>query len=158
MRLEPFPYCGFLHLFSFFNDTATTEIYPLSLHDALPISHRHREKERHHDDRLRSGRRAKSIDRKSTRLNSSHLVISYAVFCLKKQLHGASTTPTAPLPVPVRGGLVGAAPRRCRSWERTRRGPPVVRRTACLGHVFFFFNNAETQNPPPLPPPGPLRT
>src|SRR5256885_10697395 len=69
--------------FFFFNDTATTEIYTLSLHDALPISpapvcvgplsyagH----------DMIRT-----DIDRKSTRLNSSHLVISYAVFCLKKK-------------------------------------------------------------------------
>src|SRR6266446_7801426 len=81
----------FVAFFFFFNDTATTEIYTLSLHDALPIS-------------LRLGvrssgsliSRARAIaparrrpgtgrDRKSTRLNSSHLVISYAVFCLKKK-------------------------------------------------------------------------
>src|SRR5580658_10881112 len=71
-----------LSSFFFFNDTATTEIYTLSLHDALPISDEtegrvgqprrvHLEKPAHHGDR------------KSTRLNSSHLVISYAVFCLK---------------------------------------------------------------------------
>src|SRR5256885_12157110 len=84
--------------FFFFNDTATTEIYTLSLHDALPICH------------LSLGVLAQffyvgaqvgvasfiirfaehtlpglSEDRKSTRLNSSHLVISYAVFCLKKK-------------------------------------------------------------------------
>src|SRR5437588_12917329 len=76
----------------FFNDTATTEIYTLSLHDALPIlqssasrckdMRRRRLRQRcgwHHDRRLRS-------DRKSTRLNSSHTVISYAVFCLKKKI------------------------------------------------------------------------
>src|ERR1039458_10737288 len=65
----------------FFNDTATTEIYTLSLHDALPICGGvhgrfpgpHREFA------------ACSADRKSTRLNSSHLGISYAVFCLKKK-------------------------------------------------------------------------
>src|SRR5256885_13096488 len=87
----------------FFNDTATTEIYTLSLHDALPIS--------------APGAGAKFqllwpagepvaqpvaapaprgrtvLDRKSTRLNSSHLVISYAVFCLKthKQHHPTAT-------------------------------------------------------------------
>src|SRR2546426_12835359 len=95
--------CHTISLFFFFNDTATTEIYTLSLHDALPIL----------------GRRCRCIplgagptpmlrtapnrdhacqgqdhvphqpyeweDRKSTRLNSSHLVISYAVFCLKKK-------------------------------------------------------------------------
>src|SRR2546427_5869126 len=72
-------------MFFFFNDTATTEIYTLSLHDALPIW-------------IRRGRRCAAIwrappvlprarkqDRKSTRLNSSHSQISYAVFCLKKK-------------------------------------------------------------------------
>src|SRR5436190_16533367 len=73
----------------FFNDTATTEIYTLSLHDALPILVR--TVARLHG----SGREAlfnfggapdfKNRDRKSTRLNSSHTVISYAVFCLKKK-------------------------------------------------------------------------
>src|SRR5256885_2404340 len=80
MQLRPF------FFFFFFNDTATTEIYTLSLHDALPICvlavpvvggivvglmarYGH----------------AGIRDRKSTRLNSSHLVISYAVFCLKKK-------------------------------------------------------------------------
>src|SRR3712207_8602154 len=81
----------------FFNDTATTEIYTLSLHDALPI----------YADRLcqrlcrqlglgnlhggpaKTGHLAEQPvereDRKSTRLNSSHANISYAVFCLKKK-------------------------------------------------------------------------
>src|SRR5260221_5099788 len=104
-------------LFFFFNDTATTEIYTLSLHDALPIF-----------DRLglgydvlksirpdiiyiqqsglgsagRYGRFrtvgpiaasfAGTTDRKSTRLNSSHTVISYAVFCLKKKKHERTDT------------------------------------------------------------------
>src|SRR5258708_19127918 len=77
-----------IYLF-FFNDTATTEIYTLSLHDALPIS-------------TPAAGRCRSVppgsawrrpgtapptgrDRKSTRLNSSHQIISYAVFCLKKK-------------------------------------------------------------------------
>src|SRR5690349_1500650 len=68
--------------FFFFNDTPTTEIYTLSLHDALPICPDCRR--RRHRDQHRSccwyGR-----DRKSTRLNSSHVEISYAVFCLKKK-------------------------------------------------------------------------
>src|SRR2546422_933682 len=70
-------------LFFFFNDTATTEIYTLSLHDALPISARARRQGR--EDRLRPDRRllraavALLRDRKSTRLNSSHGYISYAV-------------------------------------------------------------------------------
>src|SRR5690349_22205046 len=77
--------------FFFFNDTATTEIYTLSLHDALPISAR-----RSAATWRRTGRDIASWnttpsggadpkDRKSTRLNSSHVEISYAVFCLKKK-------------------------------------------------------------------------
>src|SRR2546426_11135075 len=84
----------------FFNDTATTEIYTLSLHDALPISLHQRLRQDlprpcapgERGVRLRratrpSPRHARGdgTDRKSTRLNSSHLVISYAVFCLKKK-------------------------------------------------------------------------
>src|SRR5204862_6753204 len=102
--------------FFFFNDTATTEIYTLSLHDALPIS------ESLDDNKVRavfaykfieptSDNEAleqiiegeavlhrepseaagvdKWVDRKSTRLNSSHVEISYAVFCLKKKKNRA---------------------------------------------------------------------
>src|SRR2546430_17501578 len=75
----------FFYFFFFFNDTATTEIYTLSLHDALPIY-------RHRDADLHVGRGLRAVvwvdviqDRKSTRLNSSHSQISYAVFCLKKK-------------------------------------------------------------------------
>src|SRR5256885_4425353 len=77
--------------FFFFNDTATTEIYTLSLHDALPISSTARSWPStatvcHHFRSCRNdGRPLRAPDRKSTRLNSSHLVISYAVFCLKKK-------------------------------------------------------------------------
>src|SRR2546426_1628070 len=96
--------------FFFFNDTATTEIYTLSLHDALPICqrmdgwplqtvcgsaglmpcvpaapHRFASLAGNQVRRPRS-----SPDRKSTRLNSSHLVISYAVFCLKKKKESLS--------------------------------------------------------------------
>src|SRR2546430_8577614 len=91
--------------FFFFNDTATTEIYTLSLHDALPISgcgnqrswfavrSGHRRPRGHFPqgacvalamDRDRHDFR-RNLDRKSTRLNSSHSQISYAVFCLKKK-------------------------------------------------------------------------
>src|SRR3989442_12491684 len=81
--------------FFFFNDTATTEIYTLSLHDALPIFGLEIEvahgSERPVDSDgagLGSGDHPASAggikDRKSTRLNSSHVRISYAVFCLKK--------------------------------------------------------------------------
>src|SRR2546426_5661206 len=88
--------------FFFFNDTATTEIYTLSLHDALPIfQHLEQFLEQRpatpgvnhllvlpQAGRMQGGApwlRLSEVDRKSTRLNSSHLVISYAVFCLKKK-------------------------------------------------------------------------
>src|SRR5215510_15164528 len=79
-----------LLFFFFFNDTATTEIYTLSLHDALPISSAAcltRWKAGCSVEKYRASRasRSPSRDRKSTRLNSSHVAISYAVFCLKKK-------------------------------------------------------------------------
>src|SRR3712207_8149472 len=100
-----------LVLIFFFNDTATTEIYTLSLHDALPIFVEgdvplgrvprmvrivvvNREKERlacasglEQPHRPAEHLRGEPVllDRKSTRLNSSHANISYAVFCLKKK-------------------------------------------------------------------------
>src|SRR3712207_7557554 len=92
--------CPCVLLFFFFNDTATTEIYTLSLHDALPISGVHRllpppvlqGRRRVRAGPRRRGRRPAADgdrlprqDRKSTRLNSSHANISYAVFCLKKK-------------------------------------------------------------------------
>src|ERR1039457_4868199 len=67
----------------FFNDTATTEIYTLSLHDALPICWVWLTFWPIATTNLTT---APQTDRKSTRLNSSHLVISYAVFCLKKKI------------------------------------------------------------------------
>src|SRR5256885_11938764 len=78
MLLRPF------FFFFFFNDTATTEIYTLSLHDALPISLRE-EFELPAPGTWPASDQYEVRDRKSTRLNSSHLVISYAVFCLKKK-------------------------------------------------------------------------
>src|SRR5256885_12735172 len=73
--------------FFFFNDTATTEIYTLSLHDALPISRPSRRTwlGAFPPEYAGESRPVPVPDRKSTRLNSSHLVISYAVFCLKKK-------------------------------------------------------------------------
>src|SRR3989449_11499481 len=82
------------YLFFFFNDTATTEIYTLSLHDALPISSRRAASSGHTLPRAgpppglgvaREAPHPLDGDRKSTRLNSSHGYISYAVFCLKKK-------------------------------------------------------------------------
>src|SRR5437667_1447101 len=74
---------SFLYPSFFFNDTATTEIYTLSLHDALPISSA--PTSWCPSSSPRSAWRAASRDRKSTRLNSSYITISYAVFCLKKK-------------------------------------------------------------------------
>src|SRR2546430_10238935 len=78
-----------LLFFFFFNDTATTEIYTLSLHDALPILSPATAMRPRGIPRPSSVRCASSMvrrtDRKSTRLNSSHSQISYAVFCLKKK-------------------------------------------------------------------------
>src|SRR5438552_14876550 len=74
--------------FFFFNDTATTEIYTLSLHDALPISGHDGTPELHIVERHEVHDLVLDVlplDRKSTRLNSSHQIISYAVFCLKKK-------------------------------------------------------------------------
>src|SRR2546427_898892 len=92
------PRLSSLYSFFFFNDTATTEIYTLSLHDALPISSSSTGAgalassspiARHWPLPLRctsaSPPTNKERDRKSTRLNSSHSQISYAVFCLKKK-------------------------------------------------------------------------
>src|SRR2546427_10030790 len=89
-----------MSLFFFFNDTATTEIYTLSLHDALPISRAGRPFFQPLDAigllffltgqaiGLSRHRPETVGDRKSTRLNSSHSQISYAVFCLKKKTAG----------------------------------------------------------------------
>src|SRR6266481_6589810 len=77
-----------IRLFFFFNDTATTEIYTLSLHDALPIC-AYGDQVFGHDsiqpDVFAHQPLEPVADRKSTRLNSSHSQISYAVFCWKKK-------------------------------------------------------------------------
>src|SRR2546430_4275252 len=71
----------------FFNDTATTEIYTLSLHDALPIYRENRDSRAKKLEEIAPGQfELMHGDRKSTRLNSSHSQISYAVFCLKKKM------------------------------------------------------------------------
>src|SRR2546428_6546853 len=102
----------FASFFFFFNDTATTEIYTLSLHDALPISCQPDfpfcarggrppaqlvfERDQLPDQGLAGPAQDSHGDRKSTRLNSSHDQISYAVFCLKKKkcIRTASTSTT----------------------------------------------------------------
>src|SRR5215208_8090305 len=78
---------GIVNFSFFFNDTATTEIYTLSLHDALPlwVSAERAGPARPPVADGRSNSPPTAADRKSTRLNSSHVAISYAVFCLKKK-------------------------------------------------------------------------
>src|SRR3989442_11860119 len=102
-------YLSHRFFFFFFNDTATTEIYTLSLHDALPISTTGTRSAPPISPRSRSRccpaptGEARASDRKSTRLNSSHVRISYAVFCLKKKKY---PTPPAGSPTssPENGG------------------------------------------------------
>src|SRR3712207_7018732 len=108
-------------MFFFFNDTATTEIYTLSLHDALPISGAGRRCPRAGEGGPRGGRRRRHdeggepaaaggavraarrpgprgrADRERTRLNSTHAKISYAIFCLKKKKYNVSYKPAFPL-------------------------------------------------------------
>src|SRR5215208_2551065 len=118
-------------LFFFFNDTATTEIYTLSLHDALPIC---RGALRHaaQPTRNRGRGEAAPTDRKSTRLNSSHVAISYAVFCLKKKqacretgcLDAACAAVRLPGGVPCRQQALGEA---------------------LIAPVFFFNDTATTE-------------
>src|SRR5690606_41473875 len=95
------------HCFFFFNDSASTEIYTLSLHDALPISDRICDRKSDSDPcrglggaclgatgaRPASPVMRRPEDRKSTRLNSSHVKISYAVFCLKKKKKTSNSRP-----------------------------------------------------------------
>src|SRR2546422_8183314 len=100
-------------IFFFFNDTATTEIYTLSLHDASSdldavvqvqgVRHAEERHAQHHpcerDDTWDAWWMALGLrDRKSTRLNSSHGYISYAVFCLKKKTSNARATGCSPTP------------------------------------------------------------
>src|SRR6266496_1036919 len=123
-------------LLFFFNDTATTEIYTLSLHDALPIYPQHSWPLQpwlawdavHY---LR-------IDRKSTRLNSSHVEISYAVFCLKKKNAALGDRPDAPRNadhVPFHRPELLSAPTGRRA---------LVLRTVQRLDVFFFNETATT--------------
>src|SRR5438552_14813692 len=99
----------FLILFFFFTDTSTTYIYTLSLHDALPILNKNgldslddslmmRLAQLNYDrtnfdiaDKMKKYENELGLDRKSTRLNSSHQIISYAVFCLKKKKNKTKT-------------------------------------------------------------------
>src|ERR1041385_8511690 len=145
-------------LFFFFNDPATTEIYPLPLHDALPISVVRRRPpkppqlfQNSIDNRIATT----PTDRKSTRLNSSHGYISYAVSSLKKKMRTRLTRA---------GGVTRASVRRA-----TARRPPaaLVAGTALLAVpcsfegparrilIFFFYKAQAAHRHLPLPPPRP---
>src|ERR1022692_4651947 len=83
-----------------------------------------------------------SLDRKSTRLNSSHLVISYAVFCLKKKKKKPHrTTGHAPTPDVARHHLAPVGPRRLRA---SQGGCRVTACLLCFPFFFFFFNDTAT--------------
>src|SRR6266542_531795 len=117
----------YIMFFFFFNDTATTEIYTLSLHDALPISRQHRLPRPHVEplDPRRGPLRRQQRDRKSTRLNSSHGSTSYATSCLKKK-KWSPRRPTGPARRRTRRKPVHAAPP---SSRRAHREPG-----SALGH------------------------
>src|SRR6266496_1328864 len=131
------------HCLFFCNDTATTEIYTLSLHDALPILCGGP------GFRGRLGRgvpaaHAAAQDRKSTRLNSSHVEISYAVFCLKKKRRLSK----------IRKGCRGRVcftssdADRLTSISKSRSGVRsriyILKSAACCGCVCFFLNDTAT--------------
>src|SRR3989337_474850 len=111
-------------VFFFFNDTAPTEIYTLSLHDALPIfTHAVVLGGVSSRCRAREASRASRLDRKSTRLNSSHGSMSYAVFCLKKKTGDGESHDEGEAPMPRRSRTPG------------RRSQPLNARP----HSGFFF-------------------
>src|ERR1039458_9904826 len=123
----------------FFNDTATTEIYTLSLHDALPIC----DGSQLQSVRTRAARGCcrGDADRKSTRLNSSHLGISYAVFCLKKKIRPSARHLRL---AHARRPQKKEAPKRPRGFLQPSPRPPYRTR-------HFFFNDAAPPEIYPLP-------
>src|SRR4051795_11789677 len=139
----------------FFNDTATTEIYTLSLHDALPISR----PPCLNGHPARHARRPLDLDpdRKSTRLNSSHTLISYAVFCLKKKRNKPSA-PRGPRASRARPPAGGRADRRDLPvyTHLSSSSPPCD--VAQPLFFCFFLSMGPPPDSPPLPPPAPLRS
>src|SRR5476649_1254458 len=121
--------CVFFFVFFFFNDTATTEIYTLSLHDLFRSIRWHALL-----PQFPSVRRFDAFnavrDRKSTRLNSSHTVISYAVFCLKQKNHS---------------GPVGRRGQHTRPWDpRLPRARDILGGHALGRDRRFFCNHTAT--------------
>src|SRR3954467_6559632 len=140
--------------FFFFNDTATTEIYTLSLHDALPIYPGEARGPR--GERGDQPLGAVQEDRKSTRLNSSHTIISYAVFCLKKKKKHEERDGEIGLMSSVDGGGAWLA-RRCHVCVLCGCGRELPTQLVRLFLIFFFLNNRAPPefNPFPLPAPFP---
>src|ERR1022692_2265226 len=146
----------FLFFFFFFNDTATTEIYTLSLQrrsSDLDIRS-------HHAPRRGFGGpgpvKRNHLDRKSTRLNSSHLVISYAVFCLKKKTQPANIILSSRRRARSRRARnKRAAPERCGYTPPPSGGPAQ----ADNPHppFFFFFRGRGAPRSSLSPPPAPFR-
>src|SRR6266496_3660906 len=126
-------------LFFFSTDTATTEIYTLSLHDALPISERaiYREFFPRGLTALDNLDEDTLGDRKSTRLNSSHVEMSYAVFCLNKKTLGTPRKVAAG-PYIVASHLAIGRPPAC--WDACR---GRAYRGVCVR--FFFKDTATTE-------------
>src|SRR6202000_3050745 len=124
-------------LFFFLNDTATTEIYTLSLHDALPISCLESPGRREQRSSLRGGRRRIGIgDRKSTRLNSSHMSISYAVFCLKKKNNQIKATMIIELSQHRQGA---ACKTDSSEWHPCRESSTCTGKSRLVRQSSFFF-------------------
>src|SRR2546429_488006 len=138
-----------ISLFFFFNDTATTEIYTLSLHDALPILRRNKPavtSGSHSTPGSSAANRSStqpslrdelfvfiSLDRKSTRLNSSHGYISYAVFCLKKKTNTHAYTYRR---------------RVLRVTTRLFLAADILFSYLCTDHLFLFFFFLMIRRPP----------
>src|ERR1022692_3987643 len=126
--------------FFFFNDTATTEIYTLSLHDALPILWIWKTKQQ----MTFLMQMCNPLDRKSTRLNSSHLVISYAVFCLKKKKKKHHTQHASTQTARRTYLRHTAAARVSRDWCFASASHPDRLSFVCVFFFFFFFNDTAT--------------
>src|SRR3982751_1238518 len=129
-------------VFFFFNDTATTEIYTLSLHDALPIWRR-AGADRAGLDFRRVPHQPVAEDRKSTRLNSSHDQISYAVFCLKKKNNRCEPAPLTDEPESLRAAVAAPVSEPIPLVRRIldSRGPGTLAPDLVL---YFFFNDTAT--------------
>src|SRR3979411_378039 len=131
--------CSFF-LFFFFNDTAPTEIYTLSLHDALPIFPRAQLGDAPRVHRS-AGLRRHGVprgDRKSTRLNSSHDIISYAVFCLQK-IRSAGNGNTGAAARDSHGAVLMPAPRARSSRGLRALSSMARRRLSWYRRPIFFF-------------------